>query len=470
MSRRKRLTNYVKRVLRALQGVSDPKPTTFVSGGGTTGQGNKPSYFKERARDKDQLEKYYTIYEQGGIITEAINAYAYYTLSNGWRLEGDDEELKATIQDWLDYIDFDGIMWQGIVEALVIGDAIQENANNVSSEFVSIIPRRSSQFTIKYDDYGNIIGYEQRLTIDGVERVTELKKEQITHLQLFPKAGSVYGHSLIHQSFDDIMRDTKVAEATAVAIERHGFRKYQVKVGLEDEDIPQTVFEKIDEDFQELESKNDFVTNRNVDVIGLDDTTLEGVNTYSDWSLSRLCASLGVPEELLGLRRGTTDATAVSRVNNFYKKIGTIQKKVARCYNINVIDRLSGAPGAVKLVFNDVSPDDEKEKASWIAQIMQATPIDPFAVLPKKWIQEQFDIEEEYMNEDIAGAGVGASAGVGIGMKEKEKDIPGLFGASINPTDATKARNKAEQAKIEAEQAYIAHKSRLLEQIAGKWS
>lgn len=473
ISRTKRLSNYFIRVLQAIKG-ADPKPITWVSGGGTE---NRPRYFKERVRDADQLEKYYVIYEQGGIVSEAINCYAYYALSNGWRLEGKDEKLKEKVQEWIDYIDFEGVMWQGIVEALVAGDAMQENAVNASSEFVGIIPRRSSQFTIKYNDFGTIAGYEQRVVVNGVEKTIPLEPKQITHLQLFPKAGSVYGHSLIHRAFDDIMRDTKVAESTAVAIERHGFRKYQVKVGLTGEDIPQTVLERIDEDFQELESKNDFVTNRDVDVLGIDDATLEGVNTYSDWSLSRLTAAMGVPEELLGLRRGTTDATAVSRLANFYKKVGAIQHKVARCYNLNVFDRITNQPGAVKLVFNDVSPEDEKEKAAWIALIMQATPIDPFAVLPKKWIQEQFGIEEEYLDEaETEEQDKQDYAALKSAQVMKDANMFGAAGKGADKgnkggkeSDQTAATAKADQAKVEAERVFITKKTHLLEQISDRW-
>lgn len=463
-SRTKRLSNYLTRILQAIQGKPDPKPVTWVSGGGTE---NKPKYFTERFRDKEQLEKYYVIYDQGGIVSEAINAYAYYALANGWRLEGEDDKLKEKVQEWLDYIDFDGVVWQGIVEALITGDALQENAVNASTDFVGIIPRRSSTFTIKYDDFGTVTGYEQRVIVNGVETKIPLKPEQITHLQLFPKAGSVYGHSLIHQAFDDIMRDTKVAESTAVAIERHGFRKYQVKVGLSGENIGQDVFERIDEDFQELESKNDFVTNRDVDVLGLDQGTMEGVNTYSDWSLSRVCAALGIPEEILGIRRGTTDATAVSRLANFYKKIGAIQKKVARCYNQNVFDRITGQPGAVKMEFNDVSPEDEKDKASWIATIMQATPIDPFAVLPKKWIQEQFDIEEEYTKDEDEGDYAAKKAEQMANMQAMKNS--GFESITKKPKDQTAAAAKANQAKVEAERVYIAKKTHLLEQISEKW-
>ena len=364
------------------------RPKTWVAGG----SGKKDlDLFTERKRNLKNLERYRIIYEQGGIVTEAINSYPLFLTRNGYRLEGPDTEAQK-VQDWLDATDFDMILWDGITDALTFGDAFQEIVLNRDQTPAYLTPRIASGFEIRYDDHGKLSGYTQRITIEGKERTATLKPQQIAHLQFWRLPNSMYGHSLIQRAYDDIMRDTKTAESTAEAIKRHGFRKYHIRVGQEGETVPQDVLTKVDKEFEELNEKNEFVTSRDIELTDIDASGLEQIDTYNDISIMRMAAALGVPEEVLGLRRGSTDATATKRIDTFYGKISAMQRRVARCYNINIIDRITPHPGMVKLIFNEVNPENETERAKWVVPIMRATK-DPFAVLPQAWIKKKFSID-----------------------------------------------------------------------------
>jgi hypothetical protein len=236
---------------------------------------------------------------------------------------------------------------------------------------------------------------------NGTEKVIPLKPEQVTNYKLIGLGGSVYGYSLIQRALDDIMRDTTTVEGISTGIKRHGTPKFHVQVGMEGELIPQDVIDDTKKEFQKLESKNDFVTNRDVAVSALDVGGVQNVKEYSDVSVTRMVSALGVPSELVGIRQGSTDNTAVSRIDTFMDKIAWHQERLARCFTLNVIDLFTQEPGAVKLVLNDASPKDEAAKAKWIGELMKATPLDPFAILPRQWILEQFDIEADaYEDED----------------------------------------------------------------------
>lgn len=371
-------------VARLLAAVRTPRPKTYIESGST-----KRDFFSERVRAKELLKKYEVIYNQGGIITEAINAYPMFLTANGWRLEGQDNLVK-TVSDELERMDFDAILWDGITDALVYGDGFQEIQYNRDHTVASVIPRLASSFEIRNDDHGKLKGYTQAVTVEGREKKVSLKPDQIVHLQFWKLGGSMYGHSLIHRAYDEILRDTKTAEATSTAVHRHGFKKYHVRVGKEGEIIPQDTLEKIDKEFKDLEAKNDFVTPRDMEINNIDEGGLEKIDLYNDISLMRLAAALGVPEEVLGLRRGSTDATAVTRTETFFRKISAMQKRVARCYNNNIINRIV-KPGAVKIIFNEVNPEDATKKADWISTVMKSSS-DPFAVLPQEWVQSQFNV------------------------------------------------------------------------------
>lgn len=375
------------------------KPKTKIAAGGSEGG----SLFDDhRARTIEHLKKYETIYLQGGIVGEAIDCFPLFTLSNGWRLEGEEAQVQQ-VQDFIDGInkpdedgeavDFNSIIWQGIVDCIVYGDAFQEIImNRGDSDIVDILPRLASTFTVDHDDFGVVTGYRQKI---GDDAAIPLKPDQIVHIRIYPVAGSMYGQSIIGRAYDDVIRDAETAESTKVAIKRHAYRKYHVQVGQPGELLDQSIIDNVRSEFQKIESKNDFVTNRDVEINGLDVGGLGGVKEYSDWTITRLCAAMGVPEEILGLGRGSTEATANVRMKAFYKKIGTIQRIVARTYEIAIFDRITGIKGSVKLVFNDLDPENEAAQAGWISGMMKVTPLDPFAVLPREWIQKHFDIDPE---------------------------------------------------------------------------
>ena len=377
------LTNITRKIRRALA----RRPKTWVAGGG----GKKLELFTERKHNAKNLERYRIIYDQGGVVTEAINSYPLFLSRNGYRLEGPDAEAEK-VQAWLDATNFNMVLWDGITDALVYGDAFQEIVLNRDKTPAYIIPRLASEFEILHDNHGKIASYTQTVTVDGKKKATTLKPSQIAHLQFWRASGSLYGHSLIHRAYDDIIRDTKTVESASEAIKRHGYRKYHIRVGKEGETVPQDVLTKIDKEFQDLNEKNEFVTARDIELSDIDASGLEQLDTYNDISLMRLSSALGVPEEVLGMRRGSTDATATKRIDTFYGKISAMQEVVARCYNVNIIDRLTGRPGAIKLVFNEVNPDDETKRAKWITQVMRSSK-DPFAILPKEWIQKKFAID-----------------------------------------------------------------------------
>ncbi len=378
-------------IKRALKSHSAPR--TWISAGGS-----KHQLFSERKRNNDQLMKYRTIYEQGGIFSEAIDTYALFVFANGWRLEGENQNLVDQVWKWLESFDLDYVMEQGLIDALVYGDGFQENIFNRGNALDRVVARESWSFDIIHDDHGVVSGYQQQIGMLDEIRI-ELAPAQVTHIQIKALGGSVYGTSLIGRALDEIMRDTKTAESSATAVERHGFKKYHIRVGAEGENVPQDVILDISRLFQTLETKNEFTTVKDVEIKNIDEGGLANIDTYNDISIMRACAALGVPEEMLGLRRGSTDATASTRIQAFYKKIARIQKRLERIYSHNVIDQYTGQPGAVRLVFNDVDATDESQKATWIAAIMNATPIDPFSVLPQAWLREQFDIEEEVAPE-----------------------------------------------------------------------
>jgi hypothetical protein len=375
--------------------IAKAKPRTWIETGG-----KQKEFFGEKKRNRETLKKYRDMYEQGGLVSTALDLYPLFILSNGYRLEGDNNN---EIKDWLDSINFPQIVWQAVSDAIVFGDAFQENVGTRGNggEIITLAPRSPIDFNIDYDDKGIIKSYTQ-VQDENTGTGTKLKPDQITHLVLLPQSGSLYGLSLMKRAYDDIIRDTKVADASSTAMFRHGFKKYHVKVGREAELIPDDILDDIRKKFEDIEVKNEFITPHDIEIKNIDEGGLEKIEEYNDVSLMRVAAALGVPEELVGLKRSSTDNTGTQRIKAFYKKIQTFQGFVAQCYNTNVIDRKTGTPGKIRLIWNDPDPSDENLIATYISKVMMASPQDPFAVFPVQWIQKRFNIESGELDNEPA--------------------------------------------------------------------
>ena len=377
--------------IRELLAKGNPLPKGFSFASGGTNQ----KYFENRERNQSMLMKCQTIYQQGGIIAEALDTYPTFAIGPGWTFQGENPRQVDEVQQFYESFDAHTAFMAAIVDADVYGDAFQEIVHTKGGDLHSIVPRPSYTFKVIQGNTDlSPTGYRQTIPAAmGKENSETFEPDKILQFTARQITGYPYGQSLIQRALDDIIRDTKTAESTAAAIERHGFPKYHVRVGREGETVQEEDMAAVSKTFKDINAKNEFITPYDVLMKNIDEGGLPNVSQYNDITLTRMCAALGVPEELLGLRRGTTDATAVSRIQVFYKKVENRQKQLSRAHNLQVIDKITQEPGAVKLVFNDVSPQDEAAKAEWIVKMMEATPLDPFAVLPLEWIQERIGIE-----------------------------------------------------------------------------
>lgn len=385
-------------VWKALAGTTAkaPEPKTRIIGGGSDEQKFPRMGWDDKTDPRAKIKVWLNRYKRGGPYADAIDAYPLFSLTNGWNLvceEGYDG-LKDKVQDWLDqpHIDLDTTMWQGILSAILAGDAYQEIVMDRGGGVWGTVTRDPSSFRKEYDAFGRITGYRQYVGNESYtfgDKGIPIEEDRIINLMLFQSPGSVYGLSIWERADDDIQRDCDTTESVSKAIHRHGTPKQQWKVGTPENTASPADLAEIEKEITTMGARTDFVTT-NVEIAMLDTSGIANVDTYSNVSLQRVACALGVPEEMLGLGRGSTEATATVRMAAFLDKISTIQTIVARTYSRKLIDRITGQPGMVWIEFNDVSPEDEARKAAWIASLRQG--MDPDAIVPAAWAREQFGI------------------------------------------------------------------------------
>jgi hypothetical protein len=347
------------------------------------------NYFKPMGRDTAQLELYRTIYKTGGIPAQAVDVYALFMLSPGIRFSGSDETANETVRVKFQQMQMNKNLWLAVTRSLNYGDSFQEIIPYKNIPGISrVVHRWPGRFSIKTDDYGDLQGYEQEL--DNGDKIP-VPVERIIHLALIPD-DDIYGISLTGRALTEIKNDLKTTEGLSTGIERHGTGKHHWKLGNDDNPASAEDIRTWKNTVRTLRADSDIVSTHLFDVKEIDTSGIANVQQYSDVFLQRLCAAYGVPGELLGLRIGTTDATAVSRIDAFFQQIKTFQATLAETYQ-PVVDAIVGTPGVVTLSFNDASPRDDKARAEWITMLMNANKLDPFWI-GESWVRGQFDIPE----------------------------------------------------------------------------
>ena len=381
------MVTFVQKLRQLVAGKEQPKPKAAAS------SGTRPDYFRTSKRDKATMARNAAIYESGGLVTAAIKAPGRTVLSNGWRLDGEEGAVKQ-VQAAIDALDFETLVSMLVDYAYVHGNGLAEIVP-LRGGGLTVQLRDPARFRIEQDGYGNIVGYRfvQEDSWDDSHGPLLLPEEMVD-LNLDPVPNSPYGRSLVSVCIDEILRDARTNEGLAAAVQRHGFPKYHVSVGQPGEQVAEADLKGLRKGFENLSSKNEFITGPDIAINTIDATGINNSSELDNVFSSRLCAALGVPPEQIGLdATGSTEATANVRFRAWYDRIAALQRVIATTLSRQLFDRITGRPGACWLIFEDPSPEDMAQKAEWISKIMAATPMDPFAVLPQDWIQQQFGID-----------------------------------------------------------------------------
>ena len=200
------------------------------------------------------------------------------------------------------------------------------------------------------------------------------------------------GTSLMRRAYDDILRDTQIAEATNIMIRKHGYGRYHVRVGATGELVPQHIVEAQGRQFQKLAPGKEVATSHDVEVRNIDEMGIPHADSYQTMTLTRLAASMGVPEEMLGLGRGSTEATAKVKRDAFLLKAQSRQRSKSRF--ITMILRERFGPD-VRFTLNDIDPEDEMVIIDGVTKLVRAVPTDPWSIISPDWARKRLGIEGE---------------------------------------------------------------------------
>lgn len=363
------------------EGIEEKNPYARL---GVNGKGNR----------RESIKRFMKAYKRGGPYADMLDAYHLFTLAPGYEFKcaKEDEALKDQVVAWCDqeHVDLDSIMQQGILSAKLAGDAYQEIVLTKDEKDVwGVITRDPSMFDKEVDNRGQVLRYIQYVPKTGGvgEEPNPIEGDRIINLMIDCIPGSVYGQSVWDRAEDNISQDCDIIESVVKAMHRHGTPKTAWQLGSEDNRASDTDIKEFRKEVEEMDAKTDFVVTHDTKPVSMDTQGINNVDVYSNVSLQRTACSMGVPEEMAGLGRGSTEATATVRMESFLKRIVAIQQVVARTYSRKLIDRITGQPGKVWIEFNAIKAEDFQKLADAISKIRSG--VDPDAVIDENEAREK---------------------------------------------------------------------------------
>jgi hypothetical protein len=384
---------------RMIAGKQPEQPATPKTRGAASGTDKNP--YARLGRDgkgdrRESIRRFMKNYKRGGLYADMIDSYPLFTLASGYSFmcEEGAEDLKEKVIAWCDqeHVDLDAIMYQGILSAKLAGDAYQEIVPTAKGEGVyTVLTRDPSQFDKVTGKLGveSYVQHVPKATGYGEDEIP-IPYDDMINLMIDCIPGDVYGQSVWDRAEDDIDGDCDVIESIRAGIHRYGTPHHTWQIGSEENRANASDIKDFSKEVEEMNAKTDFVVTHDTNPVMMDTTGVPNVDVYSNISLQRTSCALGVPEEMAGLGRGSTEATATVRLDTFMKRIKAMQGIVARTYSRKLIDRITGVPGAVWIEFNENKIEDFLKLADAISKLRAG--FDPEAVCPAPWARERLGI------------------------------------------------------------------------------
>ena len=125
-------------------------------------------------------------------------------------------------------------------------------------------------------------------------------------------------------------------------------------------------------EFENLDKKNEIITTDATQIHTLDTGGTESIKPLFDYFISKLVIGLMIPQEMMGLDTGSSEASSRTRERIYQKLIRTKQRMIESQLNTQLIDRIVGKPGVVRIKFNESVDAENALRAQWTQRVISA--------------------------------------------------------------------------------------------------
>lgn len=409
------------------------EPNTFIEGGGTQDRFDR---FSRRKRKRERLEKYERVYKQGGPVSQLIDTRALMTFGTGSEFVTQAEETvldpetgdQLTVADWLDrqLPHRDNLFVTIARDNYIYGDSFQEIVRRRDNGFSHIVTVNPKTMQAEWDNQGTIREWRQVIEREGMPGKLEqtFQPEEIGHIALERLGRHPLGVSLLGRNWDEIQRFAKNQEFIHKTLERHGMRKWHVQLGREGgQPLDDNEVRRARSRFRNIKENDAVLTGRDVEINPIDEAASigDGISNISENDLTMLAAGFGVPEEMAGLGRGSTEATAKVRLQAFERTARAEQRAMVDQFIDQVIrpvlEEFSPFPRDIDIdiQFGDVV-SDQAAVSEWLRDFK--------ASYTHNQVREKFGdgpVPEESDIDGDAPASDGEEGGMGGGLFDMQR-------------------------------------------------
>jgi len=275
----------------------------------------------------EDLPKYKDLYTFTPYIKASIDVTVNLAISNGFELEGGEDQVREWLSNWLDEQNILETLRIIATDMLVFGNAYLEMCRNEDTGKIEWLkPLDPVHMRVRRDAYGQVLGYIQLLTFPPVV----FASDEICHFKWGAKSWwfeSCYGTSLLRPLLKIQALIDQLEDDMAVIVHTYAKPMLVVKAGTPERPWTDQQLQQLVEAFRDRKPATDVFVRGDVEVDVVPSLTKDvNVTFWLDYLLRQREAVLGVPKIFLGYSEGTNRATAEVVMQEYVTRLRMMQE------------------------------------------------------------------------------------------------------------------------------------------------
>lgn len=258
------------------------------------------------------MQDYHDVYEQVSVVRKCINLLSDFTISTGWIVDSEHEDLKERIEDMQKRTNFAEMLKKAEKNRQIWGFAAFEIVRDGEGEITSFNPLRPQNLRVRIDaETMEISNFEYRA---GTTRY-DLEPEKVFYVTLDALDASQMGVSSLESIKTTIKRKWNLEKDLEQAAIRlwapFAVFKYNTEHMVEDEEQERQIREDMQRFAAQIEPGKTIVHNQKIEPTIIDmSPNINALNQAIESADQEILGNYGVPRALLS-REGTTSRGAL---------------------------------------------------------------------------------------------------------------------------------------------------------------
>jgi hypothetical protein len=340
---------------------------------------------------------YARVYNNVGIVKNAINNTANFAIQSGYELEGEDGAVNR-VKEWIDKHNFDLYMLNILKQGLIYGNSYLEFT---TEDDFKLLPVEQMYVVVSKGGAkdGQVKGYIQLSNNDFSSDPPRWDADGIIHFKWNELGTSFYGIPDIRSALPTIRYLLQYLEDVGEIIHRYGHPIVHWVVGSEDVQATSTQLTNLKAKLDDLKVGQDLITSFGVEgkvlSANMDMIQLDGLIKQLE---NQLIGALEVPSFFIRGGESSNKATSQSELQAFDRRVKALRSALGQVIEDKIFKEKLGAD--VKFAWRELSTEGELNKSEIVERLNKGGVPTPVAMKMAGWNSYVDDFEEE-IEKDI---------------------------------------------------------------------